>query len=540
MRPALAFLALLTMAAAQKAPAPVPAGPAGRLKHIVVIFQENVSFDHYFATYPRALNPPGEPRFVALPGTPEVAGLSGELLTHNGNFTNSGNGANAANPFRLDRSQAATADQHHEYHAEQLAFDHGRMDLFPKYTGRNGPPPGAAAVTAGDPPLNTQGLVMGYYDGNTVTALWNYAQHYAMSDHSFGTTFGPSTVGALNLVSGQTNGVVKAEGGRGALVDGGAGSVTDIADPNPIHDVCSSSSGARIGLGGPTIGNLLTTANVTWGWFQGGFDLEAVNLDRSTGCLRAHYSEIVGRNERDYVPHHEPFQYYLSTANPEHLRPTAVAMIGHNGDRGRHQYDLEDFFAAVDAGNFPAVSFLKAMAFQNGHAGNSDPLDEQHFLVRVINFLEQRPEWDSTAVIIAYDDSDGWYDHLASPIVNGSRSSEDGYDSPGVCGAGAPQLPGIDTGNLHAEGRCGYGPRLPLLVISPWARPNFVAHNVTDQTSILRLIEDTFLHGQRLGQGSFDSLSGSLDPLFDFSAGTPRNAGRWLLDPQSGEIREPK
>ncbi|HET9785047.1 MAG TPA: alkaline phosphatase family protein [Terriglobales bacterium] len=526
------------MASAQQAQA--PAGPVGKLKHIVVIFQENVSFDHYFGTYPQALNPPGEPRFVALAGTPAVAGLSQELLTHNGNFTNRENGANAANPFRLDRSQAATADQHHEYHAEQLAFDHGRMDLFPRYTGRNGPPPGAAGVTPGDPPITTQGLVMGYYDGNTVTALWNYAQHYAMSDHSFGTTFGPSTVGAINLVSGQTNGVVKAEGGRGALVDGGAGSISDIADPNPLHDVCSSSNGARIALGGPNIGNLLTTAKVTWGWFQGGFDLETVNLDRSTGCLRAHYSEIVGRNEHDYVPHHEPFQYYLSTANPEHLRPTSVATIGHNGDRGRHQYDLEDFFAAVKAGNFPAVSFLKAMAFQNGHAGNSDPLDEQHFLVRVINFLEQRPEWDSTAVIIAYDDSDGWYDHLASPIVNGSRSSEDGYDAAGVCGAQAPQLPGMDAGNLHAEGRCGYGPRLPLLVISPWARPNFVAHNVTDQTSILRLIEDTFLHGQRLGQGSFDKLSGALDPLFDFSAGAPRNPQRLLLDAQSGEIRGPK
>ena len=72
------------------------------------------------------------------------------------------------------------------------------MDSFPEYTGTPGPPPTGQT---------TNGLVMGYYDGNTVTALWNYAQRYALNDNSFGTTFGPSSPGAINLVSGQTNGV---------------------------------------------------------------------------------------------------------------------------------------------------------------------------------------------------------------------------------------------------------------------------------------------------------------------------------------------
>ncbi|MGH3184375.1 MAG: alkaline phosphatase family protein, partial [Streptosporangiaceae bacterium] len=169
-----------------------------------MIFQENVSFDHYFATYPVAANPADEPPFHALPHTPSVAGLSGRLLTANPNFSNAGNGADAANPFRLDRSQAATADQSHQYTAEQRAFDAGAMDLFPRFTGRKGPPPIAARDAAS--PFLTKGLTMGYFDGNTVTALWNYAQHYALEDHFFGTTFGPSTPGALNLISGQTNG----------------------------------------------------------------------------------------------------------------------------------------------------------------------------------------------------------------------------------------------------------------------------------------------------------------------------------------------
>jgi phospholipase C len=78
------------------------------IKHVVVIFQENVSFDHYFGTYPFAANPAGEPVFHARPGTPSVNGLSGALLTNNPNANNPANGTNAINPFRLDRSQAPT------------------------------------------------------------------------------------------------------------------------------------------------------------------------------------------------------------------------------------------------------------------------------------------------------------------------------------------------------------------------------------------------------------------------------------------------
>ena len=121
-------------------PSPQDALPtATPIKHVVVIFNENVSFDHYFATYPKAANVKGEPRFVAVAGTPAVNNLDRDhLLTSNPNFTNKDNGADAANPFRLDRTQAATADQGHNYQPEQSAFDGGRMDLFPKNTGTAG------------------------------------------------------------------------------------------------------------------------------------------------------------------------------------------------------------------------------------------------------------------------------------------------------------------------------------------------------------------------------------------------------------------
>ena len=171
------------------------------IKHLVVIFGENISFDHYFGTYPKALNPSGEPAFHALPDTPTVNGLRGALLTHNPNL-NTDNGVGASNPFRLSRSQAWTASQNHDYMPEQLAVNKGLMDLFPLSVGTAD---SAAMKPAGL--TATKGLTMGYYDGNTVTAMWNYAQHFAMSDNSYGTGFGPSTVGALNLIAGQTNGV---------------------------------------------------------------------------------------------------------------------------------------------------------------------------------------------------------------------------------------------------------------------------------------------------------------------------------------------
>jgi phospholipase C len=494
------------------------------IQHIVIIFGENRSFDHYFGTYPNAMNPKGEPTFHALPNTPTVNGLSNALLFNNPNL-NPANGSGAANPFRFDRSQANTSDQNHDYTAEQLAFDGGVMDLFPANTGSAGPPPGTPPVT------QTNGIVMGYFDGNTVTALWNYAQHYAMSDNSYSTNFGPSTVGAIDLISGQTNGVVATANGTGGLVSDGNGGLTLIGDPDPLGDVCSG-GGTLAQMGGKNIGDLLNAAHITWGWFGGGFDLTKVNPDGSTGCNRQSNSAIVGV-QGDYVPHHSPFQYYASTANPTHARPGSIAAIGHSGDPANHQYDVEDFFTAVSAGNFPAVSFLKAIAIQDAHPGNSDPLDEQQFVVRVANFLQAQPEWPNTALVILYDDSDGWYDHQLGQIVNSSVGPADALSAPGFCGNGAAALPSINPATTHAQGRCGYGPRQPLLVISPYAKHNFVDHSVTDQTSVIRFIEDNWLGGQRIGQGSFDVLANSIASMFDFHQKVTNDL--FILNENTGE-----
>jgi len=503
--------------------APVTATP---IQHLVVIFNENVSFDHYFGTYPVATNPVGEPKFKASPNTPTVNGLGNALLNNNPNL-NPANGTGAANPFRLDRSQAYTNDQDHDYTAEQQAFDAGLMDLFPLYTGIAGPPPSGSGVT------QTNGLVMGYFDGNTVTGIWNYAQNFAMSDNSYGTTFGPSTPGVINLVSGQTNGVISTLNGTGDEVSGGSdGSLTMIGDADPLGDVCSSPTRAQGTMGSKTIGDLLTASGVTWGGFMGGFNLSLVNSNGTTGCARSTTSAVSGVTESDYIPHHSLFAYWSSVANPAHTRPASLAEIGNAGP-ANHQYDIEDFYAAAAGGNLPAVSFLKAPAFQDAHAGYSDPLDEQTFVVNTINLLESLPTWSSTAVVVMYDDSDGWYDHQMGSIVNTSTGPSDALTGPGACGTAATSLPGINPANLHALGRCGYGPRLPLLAISPWARQNFVDHTITDQTSVIHFIEDNWLGGERIGQGSFDGIANSISQMFNFSE--IRSNGTVFLNPSTGE-----
>ena len=511
------------------------------IKHIVVIFDENVSFDHYFGTYPVATNPSGEPAFTAASGTPAPAGLSGALLTSNPNSQNSTNGSAAVNPFRLDRAQAFTADQDHGYYAEQVAFHNGAMDLFPYSVGV---PDSASQLnqTGASAVMATNGVTMGYYDGNTVTALWNYAQHYTLSDHFFATNFGPSTPGALNLISGQTNGAVVDAGGNGAVISDGNSGFTLIGDPDPTGDICSNASNS-VHMTGKNIGDLLTSAGVSWGWFAGGFDLTVTNANGSTGCNRASTSSVTGVTPGDYNPHHEAFQYYVSTSNLNHVRPSSVSKIGANADSANHQYDLHDFTDAIAAGNMPAVSFLKPPNYQDGHAGYSDPLDEQTFLVNTLNAIEQSSFWQSTAVIIAYDDSDGWYDHMIN-VVNASQSSADALASSGKCSSATATigntLPGVNPSTTHAQGRCGYGPRLPMLLISPWAKPNNIDSNVIDQTSITRLIEDTFLSGQRIGGGSFDSLAGAMDFMFDFTHPTPQNPSVVVLDPSTGLVTSSK
>jgi phospholipase C len=617
----IAAAAVAATAASSHANPPAGGGTATPIKHVVVIFQENVSFDHYFGTYPFATNTDGN-TFTPAKGTPAVNGLNFSLLAAN---------PNSANPKRLDSSASGlsgspggqlTCDMDHNYSDEQQAFDGGKMDKFVESLGGTfGNVPGTSTACS-----SVKNVVMDYYDGNTVTGLWNYAQHYAMSDNSFGTTFGPSAPGAINLVSGDTGGVdTSLEAGapaspvsiststspNGDITADGHGGYSLTSDAQPYFDDCSTRD--AVALKGKNIGDLLNERHISWGWFQGGFAPTTTfanakagvgNPNQSTAtfvpeefkgsfpgkvtptgasnqglCNAVHAvgvafgkdlsniptSDPFGTKD-DYIAHHEPFQYYGSTANPHHLAPTSLSAIGKDTqsyvhgtpqfDTANHNYDTSDFDSLVSAVtshtpgvSLPAVSFIKAPGYEDGHAQYSDPKDEQAFVVHVVNELEQSPDWPSTAVIVNYDDSDGWYDHVFSGVINPSHSVADNLTNTsldvadngtsGECGTAPEHGPG---GALAGEqGRCGFGPRLPMLVISPWARTNFVDSNLSDQASIINFVEYNW-HLPGI-QGSFDRV---LDPLdrhegvqFDlggmFDFGAPPNTTPYLLDPTTGE-----
>ena len=598
--------------------------PKTPIRHLVIIFNENVSFDHYFGTYPNAANTDGE-TFYPRPWTPPVDGLPPATsfrlptsLRHTSNLLTSN--PNASLPMRLDSSATGypgnaggqlTCDQDHNYSDEQKAFDGGAMDLFVQSLGTgSGTSPFGAPCNAG--------TVMDYYDGNTVTGLWNYAQQYAMSDDYFATTFGPSSPGAINLVSGNTGAVDTSHEANspsiststspnGDITPDGTGGFSLTSDAQPYWDDCSTRD--AVAMSGTNIGDELNAAGASWGWFEGGFRpttsySQALAATNATGqptstftpdqfktagfqssvphssnqglCDAVHPIGVaLGGSGQwgykdDYIPHHEPFQYYASTANPHHLTlPTdpsgqdtlaGLREIGTdtqsyvNGvpqfDTPNHQYDTSDFdqlVSAIGSGQLspsalPAVSFLKAPGYEDAHAGYSDPADEQAFVTNEVNALEHTPDWAHTAVIVTYDDSDGFYDHVYSGVTNPSLSPADNLTNTHTSGATSGQCgpsPQTTAPIAGEQGRCGFGPRMPLLVISPFARFDAVDHNLTDMSSIVNLVEYNW-HLPAI-PGSADTVLAKVDRaeripfdlagLFEFFG--PRNP-KLILDPTTG------
>jgi phospholipase C len=394
---------------------------------------------------------------------------------------------------------------------------------------------------------------------------------------------------------------------NGDLTGDGRGGYSMTSDAQPYWDDCSTRDAAS--MSGQNIGDVLNRAGVSWGWFQGGFRpsesypaaLKATgqsgqsdstfladefknagfqnNVPHSSNqglCDSVHPvgTALAGTGQYgykdDYIPHHDPFQYYAATANPHHLTiPTSqgqdtlagLKTIGHDTqsysrdvpqfNTPNHQYDTSDFnqlMAAISAGKLPAsalpaVSFLKAPGYQDGHAGYSDPADEQRFIVNTINALEQSPDWSSTAVIVNYDDSDGWYDHVFSGVTNRSTSVADNLTGTTTSGptSGKCTGPGPARQPLAGEqGRCGFGPRLPMLVVSPYSKFNHVDHNLSDQASIINFIEYNW--GLPGISGSADQVLARRDQhggvpfdlggMFDFSA---RHGPTLILNPVTGQ-----
>ena len=361
---------------------------------------------------------------------------------------------------------------------------------------------------------------MDYYDGNTVTALWNYAQHYSLNDNSFGTQFGPSTPGALNLISGTTYGATAVNSKTGKKVNppdaptsvgspNTKGVGTDVQRPDPAYDDCSDSNHTSTGnlaaLQGKNIGDLLNSKGITWGWFQGGF--------APTGTANGY--AVCGAIARQRGRHLAPRTTARTTTRSpttsrrrtrSTCRPSSPRLIGET-DQANHNYDLSAFGTALKDGQ-PARGELPEGGGVPGRprrllgpAGRADVPDHRDQRDRAVPGVERARRSSSPTTTPTAGTTT-----VSSPIVERLARRT----------LGRADLHATPTSTWPtATDRCGYGPRLPLLVISPYSKRNYVDNTLTDQSSITKFIEDNWRLG-RIGDGSDDAIAGSLNNMFNF------------------------
>jgi len=441
----------------------------GVIQHTIIVYQENISFDHYFGTFGQGSN--GIPAGVQLyHTTPDGTRL--------GPFT----------PFRLDgTAQASTCDVDHDYASMIQMADGGAMDQYLQYgndlTAPNPSPDGPCPSFEANP--LGPALALGYYEGTAGDAsaplqnYWRLASQYTMADNAFSGMYGPSTPGAEWLVAATAN---------------------TNGDPNPAGDVCND-------YGGPfmpqqdirNLGDEASARGVSWAWFQGGFGTCA-----ATG------------SGAEYSAHHDPFQYFTSTADLTHSWAWNPRM--NFPEANRHQRDLQVLYAALDRSpiggtipQLPRISWVKASKPDDGHPGYSGPAADDAFIGDLVSRVQASRYWKHTAIIIASDETGGWWDHVSPPVPADPHFAPLAQGQPNVSGC---QYPGM--GDACGEG--GFGPRMPLLVISPYARRHTVDHDLLDTSSLAKWVEENY-HLPPLGVwGDRDVVAGDLRGAFDFSA----------------------
>lgn len=455
--------------------AAAPAGPdlpglRSKIEHIVVIYQENRSFDHYFGAYqPRhggrveglldrhgqidarftglQKNPTGAP-YTYLPVPYQVPGFANAVLENR--------------PFHLAPYVPSTAnvpwDPLHHFFRMFAQIDRGKMDYFValaspgKHVFFDKPPaddPVAAMLAESTP----SGAVLGFYTRQDLPDYHHLADEYVLFDHFFQAMSGGSTGNALYLVAARSAVSSKVPAAK-------IGSLTPPVFDRPydkdgilINDVPPVNGPSETFMGSidlapppdeqtyPNIGDRLAAASLSWAWYNEGWN--AVKPWALKTAFGAGDGSVVVDTAETYLPHHNPFQYYPSWAQ--------------NVKAGRMR-DATDFFEDLKTGKLPNVSFVKATGARDEHPADSAPRWGEQWVMGLLKAVGQSPLWDKTAVVITYDEGGGFWDHVAPP-------TPDAY---------------------------GCGTRVPALLISPWARRGYIDHKVADTTSVLALIEARF------------------------------------------------
>ncbi len=455
-----------------------------KVQHIVVIYGENRSFDNLYGTFP------GANGISSAAATMTQVDRDGSVLamlppTWGGmtasvpqgatvNLPNQAFQIDAPNGFHQEES-VKTRDLVHRFYNEQMQIDGGKMDRF------------AAWSDAG-------GLAMGYYDASEMP-MYGIARQYTLADNFFMGAFGGSFLNHFWLVCACTplypdaaNSVAK---GRLSAVEADGVTLKLAADspasalqgpPKFVNDNALTPDGYAVNTMQPpyqpsgnvpaangdaryadpangstlppqtmkTIGDTLTAKGVTWAWYAGGWNQALA--DRT---------QVYGGSVQ-FQPHHQAFNYFTRFAPG-------------TADRAAYLKDYTDLESAIAAGTLPSVAFYKPQGSYNQHPGYADVASGDQHIADVIRKIQASPLWDSTVIIVTYDENGGFWDHVAPPKGD----------------------------------RWGPGQRIPTIIVSPFAKKGFVDHTAYDTTSILRFITRRFglepLPGVRANAGDLTS-----------------------------------
>lgn len=412
------------------------------VKHIIVIYQENWSFDGLYGFYPdkrvnnllrgnynRQVDRKGIPLDTfPIPLIEKNYTYKGHQITVDTidyRFLNLNKEHPGAVPYNLNEFVSSTADTVtgdivHRYYTELLQIDGGKMDKF---------------VTWSD----NGGLVMSYYNDTTLPEE-RLAKKYTLCDNFFHSAFGGSFLNHIWLIAAATPEIKNAPRSMRSDIqatklksydkaytpDGFAiNTLYSVNHPHPAEP----DSVLLPNLTMPTIGDRLNDAGESWAWYSGGWD-----------------AAMAGNDSKGYFQfHHQPFVYFENYKDGSE-------------NKKKHLKDEKDFFASLKTNDLPSVCFIKPLGINNEHPGYANLLRGQRHVDSIVNAIMHSSYWESSVIIIAYDEHGGRWDHVAPPKID----------------------------------RWGPGTRVPAIVISPYAKKNYVDSTQYETVSILKLIETLY------------------------------------------------
>ena len=409
--------ASLLAAQAQNAPrAAAPSSDAGihKIKHVIVIMQENRSFDHYFGTFPGA---DGVPMSACIPD-PTTKTCDKPYVDH------------------LDRNGGAA----HSSDAAARAIDGGKMDGFVAVAaGAKSPCRNATDPNCGESGGAGVNRVMAYHVQSDIPNYWAYAKTFVLQDHMFEPVASYSLPSHLYMVSGWSAQCSNPNDPQTCQ--------SDLERKRPKPDIDTP-------YGWTDLTWLLNRNHVSWAYYLDGGP-------RQPGRRG-------GGQAKQGVP---PIWNVLPKFTDVH-QDNQVANV----------QTLDSFFSAAQAGTLPAVSWIVPNSRDSEHPPALVSAG-QTYVTHIINTIMQSPDWDSTAIFLAWDDWGGFYDHVPPP--------------------------GVD--------KLGYGIRVPAMVISPYARRGYIDHKTLSFDAYLKFIEDDFLGGARIDP----KTDGRPDPRPDIRENAP-------------------